>query len=590
MTRLGTEVQMGTCSLCGKIFKNIRSFYSHAMNKHRNEMVSLGTRREVRVLGTLDSFLVQTPRQGQEEADTERSCLTQHQKVFILMLSKLGISLSSVGRKEFVEMVSLVGGDDQLVPSFRRLRSLTLCYATEIKDANMREMQGKHVSAIIDGATVGERTFYCVTFFCQRKLFFGGLFKVEVSDHASIAEVLAGPIRELSQRDVIVISVVTDNARNLALATTPTDLPGPGLCLTNQRASVQLLTGVRCVHVSCGIHTSQLILADLMRENEAFAKFKEGIQALMKHFKQKSVKVVLRRLGVHGKVPLIQDIKWLTYYEAFKFVDGNREKLEAYLRENDIDGIPKKIPDEWVGFLEALRPLGEFVLATQGSSVYLWEFRRKQLELLRAWKEADNDLTRLMSRLLIRRFEDTADGVLMELSYLMSLKALDYFVDKFRMLYSWVPGSFGAEKRQLQAERDKLAAKFIQLSEFWGITDARLTVPKLFDAFLMQLPNLKLTESTESYYRRLMNETYISDQGDGTRLLIKWEGFAVVAFRVSQFPATEAVAERVFSHLEQILPSRRRRAGDDLVNAQMMIRMQSIFNEGNSQIGINQEQ
>ena len=77
-------------------------------------------------------------------------------------------------------------------------------------------------------------------------------------------------------------------------------------------------------HISCGIHTSQLILADLERENKDFVRFKAEVQGLLKHFKQKTLEAALRSLGVKGKIPLIQEIKWTTFCGACRFIDENR--------------------------------------------------------------------------------------------------------------------------------------------------------------------------------------------------------------------------------------------------------------------------
>ena len=591
-TACGNETVSGVCSLCGKSFTNIRSFYGHARRKHEKEWACFKKSRESSgmILGKIDDYLkkpLQESAGAIEIEGHEDSCLTGPQRALVVMMSRLGISLSSVMREEFVELVTVVGGDANLIPSFSKLRQLTLCLAGEFKERILREMKGRNVTAIIDGSTVCDRTFYSVSYFCERKIYFGNVLKVEVSDHASLAQVLSGPLKELEKAEAVLTSIITDNARNLLTATTPNGLPGPGMHNMQQKTSVQELTGLRCIHISCGIHSSQLILVDLLHENRDFALFKNQVQELMKFLKQKQEKKKLRAMGVVKKIPLIQEVKWLTYYEAFTFLDTNKEVLKEYLAQSAATGIVKEIPEIWIEFLTVLKPLGEFVLQTQGDSVYMWEFRKYQLELISKWEQMGTPLSKRLVELLMKRFKDTADGTLLELSYLLSLKAVDYFVAKFQPLYSWTWRTFGEQKARLQHERDELMMKFIQLSEFWGIKDAHLSVPKLFNAFLANLA--PQAEATDDYYRRLMNETYESQGSNGQPVLIKWEGFAVVACRIAQLPATEAVAERVFSHLRQILPGNRYRTGDDMVDAQMTIRMQTIFDRANSRFGWNQE-
>ena len=143
------------------------------------------------------------------------------------------------------------------------------------------------------------------------------------------------------------------------------------------------------------------------------------------------------------------------------------------------------------------------------------------------------------------------------------------------------------KKAQSQEERDSMVGKLISVSESWGVSNANLTVPKLFDEFVQNLSDQ--VESTEGYYRAMMMKQYQALTTDGKSLVFSWESFAVVAFRISQLPATEAVAERAISHLQQLLPSNRYLSGDDLVDEQVVIRMQTVFDKANSQFGMNGE-
>lgn len=55
--------------------------------------------------------------------------------------------------------------------------------------------------------------------------------------------------------------------------------------------------------------------------------------------------------------------------------------------------------------------------------------------------------------------------------------------------------------------------------------------------------------------------------------LINWNSFAKTAWIIVQFPSSEALCERIFSHLALLFPFSRMRAISDLIRAQTMIRM-----------------
>ena len=584
-TGKGSSDPGGVCRTCGKRFKHSRSIYRHIAAMHPQLiMTGEGTGGGKGLLGSLDNYF------GTErtEQPSEPSCCKEFQKRLIELICAMGISLSVVKKKKFLQLIELVGGRKESIPSFPKLRSLITVYAAEIKDRMLREMRGRHVSLIVDGATVNERTFYCVTCFCERRLYFAGIYPVPVADHESLARVLSAPVEEIVAAGAVVTSAVTDNARNLTLSMTPAELPGPGLCTANQRTSVQAITGTRIIHISCGIHTCQLILVDLMKEDIEFAQFKMELQNLMTYLKTRKVKNFLRDNGLTCKIPMIQDIKWLSYFEVFSFIEKNQAKLnqclKAWRQYSMTAPVVEEIPEKWMEYLKTLEPLAHFVLRAQEDSVYLFEFREEQIKLKDTWVAMGSPLSKHLCKLMKQRFRDTADGTLMKLAHLFSLKAINKFREKFELLYSWRPEDLVSPRRAaLNDKREKLTKKFTQLAQYWGVTGAETAMPILFSVFLGNLVRDRLgrTEDVEVFYQNLLDQDYTTE-GDKP-VNIKWQGFASVAWRIAQLPASEAVAERVFSHLEVMLPARRARAKDDLIAAQMTIRMQQVFDESNKQ-------
>ena len=596
LTASGTETASGKCTICGQLFSNWRSIYLHMIRRHPGIHYEDDNKISHDKQGTIDRFLATTPSERACEPDSTLCC-TEFEKKLIRAICRLGMSLSSIERKEFIDLIESVGGKPDMIPEFPKLRSLTLIHADEVFENSISNMKGRHVTGLIDGGTVMEKTFYCLVWFCERKLFFGGIYHVPVADHASLAAVLADPVRKVREAGAVVTAILTDNAKNLCLATTPSDFPGPGLSLSNQKTSVQQLTNTSIIHVSCSVHTTHLILADLAKEDANFVKFKSDIQSLFRYLHLRPVKQFMRSHGISGKIPKIQEIKWLTFYEAFDFIKRNTDQLSICLpkwKEYATSApIVVSIPEEWFLILETLEPMGRFIIGTQRETIYLWEFHREQLKLVELWTAMSNPLADKLRRLLERRFEETADGDILKLSYIFCLKGVDDIRKRYEPLYYSLTVNVHemSEIISLQEEQNRMAMKLATLLNYWGLEKSEEVVRVLFDVFMKSLVMGKFQhlERPEAFYRWLGTQVYVMQTSAGDTKTIAWRPFAAAAVRLLQLPASESVIERAFSHLQLIVPPQRSRCKDDIISAQMCIRMQSIFDESNKQFDFNRE-
>ena len=128
------------------------------------------------------------------------------------------------------------------------------------------------------------------------------------SDHESVAKGLHAVIDYYLKKNSTLIGVVSDNASNILLATTDKSQPGSKINLQNQVTNIQSLIGMRTFHISCGIHTANLVLKDMMND-KGFKLFKEGMLKLFKFLREKDIRFIAKEKGIHLKIPLIQEIK-----------------------------------------------------------------------------------------------------------------------------------------------------------------------------------------------------------------------------------------------------------------------------------------
>ena len=508
------------------------------------------------------------------------SALSEEIITLIKLVCRVGLPLATLKSKDWANFLLQLGSNLKIRPE--RLRCYLLTYAAEIKQNNFRALKNKNVSIITDGGTVADKEFYVVLLFAECRLYFGAALQMDRTSHQSIAEALEPIVKRIIENGGMPVSIVTDNARNIKLATTDRDQPGRTIKTATQICSVQGLTGQKMLHISCSVHTANLILKDIEREVAGFRAFKKGVKTLFAFLRQKTVRQVLRSYGVSEKVTLIQEIKWLSYYHAFVYINKYREAINLVLRDDGVKGEPRPqfaaIPDEWDGILAALAPLGEFVLAVQASDTRLCQVYDYLLELKMKWTSVGNHVSDVLAGLLAERFDSTADGLLAQVAYLCTPKGLAYFRSIFEKLDEPHEQMSQDFQRRFQL-RDALMRKFLDVYGYYGFQASEVRVPPLFHQFLA---NYQLThEPMKVQLDRLRQLTLRNQTKD-----IPWTDFCATAQRLLELPASESVAERVISHMNLLFPSSRYRSKGDLVDAQITVRMQEVLDDYNMNVGL----
>ena len=570
----GQPIYEGFCTHCHKHFKNHRSFYAHIKNCGDTD----ANRKLDEFFGERAPAAANIPT---VTSPTETLTMSEADRSVVLAICKLNLPISTVGKEEWKNLMSAVGATVK-TPCPRKLRCLIVALAAEFRETIHQELRGKHVSVIADGGTLGDRTVYAVAFFTGRKIYFGAILTVEVSDHKSLAEALSVPLRKAMDAGAVITAIITDNARNLVLATT--DCAQGGIAPTT--VSVQQILGTPILHLQCGIHTANLTITDYCHESPDFATFKKEITDLFKFLRKKAIKKKLKKAGVTTKIPMIQDIKWLTYVQAFQFLKRYDSEINSVLRETKAENDKQQfdtVKDSWRRYLLVLEPLGVFETSVQTNNIYLGEYYEMYRVMIDELLKLQMPEANTLVDLLRKRLEETGFMTIAELSFIFQRSKLDEVRRKFHLLFSWaIRDVHDPQRPTVQTCYQKMTAKLVQICTFWGVHDAADVVPIMFETFLKEMQH-ETRETTEAFYRNLMSQ----------KLRIKgrwvsWEGFAIVAFRLARLPASEAIAERMFSHLSNLFPAQRWGSGDDLLQDQMTIRMQSLFNEYNRKTDLNQ--
>lgn len=568
----GHKIYEGQCKVCHKFFGNHRSFYNHGKKCLEKKRTRKTNHNISEYLHNKDSLLIQGDIEDNSNEIISSSCLNNNQRALVNAVCRLNMPISTLGKSEWHDLIKALDAKND-TPCPAKLRGLIVAYAAEIRERIDRELSGKHVTIIADGGTLGERTIYNVVFFSERKLYFGGLLHVNLSDHKTLANALQKPIKRVESKGAVIIAVITDNAKNLTLATMSSAQDSQ--FTKNQITCIQSITRLPIFHVPCGIHTINLAISDFEKISNKFKNFKDNITQYFKKLRLKQVKQTLRQAGITRKLPLIEEIKWRTYIEAFDFIELELDKIKDCASKNNDLFKDIIFDDSWIDYLKLLKPLGVFETIVQDSTIYLSEYYQYYIKMMIELEKIQTEEAMRFRLIIINRMKSSGLECLSHLSFILSRIDINAVKYEFQSLFSWNVNDLMNPKRfELQAKYNELTRKLVELAQFWNIKNAADVIPPIFDSFLKNIDNDKMP--TEAFYRALSTKA-VNING----IQVSCQGFAVVAFRISHLPASEAICERVFSHLSNLFTASRWATGDDLMNDQMTVRMQGIFDQSN---------
>jgi hypothetical protein len=484
---------------------------------------------------------------------------------FVCMLVESNMSLNMLTKpcaRFFFDSYAL---DAELLRDPRSLRNDILELGEWTQSEVFRMAAGRLVSVITDGTQWCGRTFYPVILYYIMpdgfaRLELAGIFELDRAGHEELAACIGPLVKRLRESGASIIAEITDNAGNLTAAFSE----------TGQKDTVQSVSGARMLWISCGIHTTQLVCATAEQEVDGFLEFLEWLRRLMAALRTKPVKRELREKGVSEKIPRPQEAKWTTIQKCATFVERNLAKILE---------IPRVASDaaesgRWSPIVAVLVPLGKFVEQAEGDMVGLQGLFLLHRELKATWTalaKDGNDYARQFKDILVKRFETTADGVLLQLSYFLTPAGHHEFQPLVECL-TQQPAGLTAERvaviREFAIQLPAMRERFLERAAYLFPSAPVDQVGSLFDEYAR---TLGFWRPGEQFVLGWGQRRWAYDAGSAQFV------FAATSEILTQLPASEAAAERLFSVFEYLFNKQRMSAGTDLIHAEMMIRMLQLY-------------
>jgi hypothetical protein len=152
---------------------------------------------------------------------------------------------------------------------------------------------------------------------------------------------------------------VTDNASNLERTFNPNEL----------RDSLPEWIGKPIAHVHCGVHGTNLALRDLEVRFPSFSRLRDELCSLLNRSRSQDIKTLLYGAGCRGKIPVIQEIKWMTFYAAMTFINNNFGQIVEVLPEVGASNL--FAGSLWRSFSDAIMCFSKFALKIQADCTFL---------------------------------------------------------------------------------------------------------------------------------------------------------------------------------------------------------------------------
>lgn len=430
---------------------------------------------------------------------------------------------------------------------------------------------------ITDGGTLNDEHFYVILFQTPDRLLYYDVVNLESTDHKSIAGVLANAVIEINKfcGTEKIFSTCTDNAANL-LAATKVEHNFPD--------TVQKLSNTTIIHVSCGIHSTQLLLTDFKKKSTRFKSYIDQIKSIVVFLKSKENKSILHCGGTTSKIPKILDIKWCSYYDAALWIWDNKKQINTVLsfNINKKKKVPiKSIPSYYGKIAEAFKPLKDFVRAIEGDTILRSQLYYQGKLLSKAWKsQKGNDFALEMLKLFKERFKNMADEYLFMLSYIFSKDGFKWFKAKMNYLNSIKYPLSEENQRKIEKWAQKLDNLKRKMKSIMGYYNLPIIdFEEQWNHFFTRIPNVI---PNHMFWSRTRTRIYKKVVVEGKTINKVMDSFAYAAEMISILPATEAAAERFFSELGMRFPSSRWASKHELIRAEMRCKM-------NLKLGLSEE-
>ena len=480
-------------------------------------------------------------------------------------LACYNISINAICSLKFYEILK---NSNPLIRCIKRsdLRAHIYKLFEKFQSEITRENLGEFCSILLDGSTRNLKNYYGFIIFSIKRLFYFKIEKLENSTSLDISLATREIINYLhNEINVEVISVCSDHASNMIKAFNLSD-----------QVSCQIISDSFFEWVGCCCHLFNLGISDL-DSNSIFSEIKNTLHFILS---------ISSKIQLPQKVPSFCKTRWDSYSKCFNYVLLYSDQIISYLSSTLNSLFIKNSNLELK--IQRYQKNNFYLISQQNNLQKEILIYQKSIQLLKS-NEFD-EITTLFTYMPNLISKIGSDDFLLYKVYPEIIAMIDFFTtlstENIKKFSDTILNRIFSSDEYIQI----LTSYFLTIeghnyflndvneeerNEFFSIIKNYLIYYngcKFGDCeeiLIQQIENFINFENFETFDSYQYWETLRGDQ-ETARL-------AEIAIRILQMPCSEASVERLFSHLKYLFGKKNYNLSDDILNAQLGIRLGNIY-------------
>ena len=441
------------------------------------------------------------------------------------------------------------------------MRKIMHCIADQILETNINLLANEKVSLIADGGTVNKTKWYAIG---STKIIYDdssdiALFDVVVSQGDTtddIKNIIEEVQKKLATHNAIIAAICTDNAANIANGFINTHALRQAPTTSTQSMPLIIL------RVACAIHTFNLVIKDVAKNNPHFGRLCEVIKILPKRL-QYLGEDKKESIGLTG-CPNWQPQRWNHLLHLYIYANNRVETIRKIFPEINITKKDCEL------MLKILHPLGYAVTYLEGDKMNQAHVYEQYLKLHKEWEDLGREEgCKTISQALIERLDYhckyTLDIGISRIAYY----ATDAGTKRWQDVYQ--PRNINLDSaegdRIINRKRNDLKLKMKEtienLCSIWHIADISDKFIELIDKCKYDKNCKELCiKSRKTEWERL----HAADEKGAEDIDNFYKYIAVL-------PASEAHSERTFARMRDLISENMSNLGDESLRDEIIIKM-----------------
>ena len=562
----GRIIHKFRCLICGHIYTNHNNAAAHcaACLKRKTTEEEQRTLAEFGIVTQPEPHTIEAQAIAEEEEEEEPIEISKEDAALIRLIADNNIPYTQLENTTWSEFVEILNGDYQ-IPDRKLLRNKILMYSEIIKETGLQQLRGQVCGLAVDGATLQSFHAYAFILVNSFGLRLADIKTVTTQNAANLSRAIADVLTKLTEHDIVISGIVSDNARALVKAIENNDPMDPTTLLS--------LIGTEVLRVACAAHTGQLSINDLIKSGTEFKAFYDQVLSILAWLKAR--KGLFYPTFPH-KLPSYISTRWNTLFECANFLFEHKESLSAFIEETSdkekhqydeqlrlfqdkkIKAAPDpvdlppfyKVPPSWKNYIDVLKIIYDFTNSIERDLALQQDMYVACLEVEAKLSSLRTTQARQMLQAFCNRFHNTADLTLAKLAYCLTPTGICNYRARPPI-----------EKRRIMKEIRK---KFLEITENipkdYG--PAVLYLPAIFEHFI-NFYEVDPGDNPYFLFQRILDDDVII-QGCNGDAPIPCFMFARIALCLTSLPASESMVERCFSQLKSISTDFNKRMKKDL--------------------------